>query len=260
MKLKNLKLEINQHVAVITFNRPDQLNALNLETLAELKQLLEKIEKDAVLRCIVLTGAGKAFVAGADIKAMSEMNPKQAKAFAETGQALFSYMEQMPQPIIACINGFALGGGCELACACDLRTASTKIKIGEPEVNLGIVPGFAGSVRLPRLIGLSQAKKMILTGEPLSALEAEEIGLIHWIYKPEELLPNTLKIAERLAAKSLTALATIKHQLRKSLELEFTEAEKFEAETFSKCFTTPDQKEGMNAFLEKRKPKFEGLD
>lgn len=257
--MNTLLFEIKEHIAIITFNRPEQLNVLNTETLNELFSTLTEIEKDREIRAVILTGSGKAFVAGADIKEMSAKTPKQAKEFALFGQKVFSFMEQMPQPILACLNGFALGGGCELACACDLRTASTKVKIGEPEVNLGIVPGFGGSVRLPRLIGLSQAKKMILTGDALSAQEAEQIGLIHWVFEPEELFEKTFKIAQRFARKSLTALGTIKQQLRHSLELEFTQAEKYEAKVFSDCFTTHDQKEGMQAFLEKRDPKFEGL-
>ncbi len=257
MNLKTILFEKRNQVGLITLNHPEQLNVLNSQTLEELKQILEKIASERQIRCVILTGKGKVFAAGADIKEMAQMTPSQAKKFAQTGQQLFSFIEQMAQPIIAAINGFALGGGCELACACDLRAASTQAKIGEPEVNLGIVPGFGGSVRLPRLIGLSQAKKMILTGEPLSVLEAEEIGLIHWIFKPDELLPKTLKIAERLATKSLTALSSIKQQLRQSLELNFADAEKLEREIFANCFNTPDQKEGMSAFLQKRPPKFE---
>jgi enoyl-CoA hydratase len=209
-------------------------------------------------RCVVLTGAGKAFAAGADIREMSQKNSKQAKAFARSGQQLFTFIENMPQVVIACLNGFALGGGCELACACDLRTAARNAKIGEPEVNLGIIPGFAGSIRLPRLIGLSYTMRMILTGEAVSAEEAQRIGLVHWVFDSHVLLEETLKIAARLAEKPPLAMAAAKKLLREGMDLPFAKAEKLEAARFADCFKTGDQKEGMRAFLEKRAPKFEG--
>lgn len=259
MKLKTILFEPKEHIGWITFNQPEKLNVLSSPVLDELYLVLEAIEKNNDIRCVVLTGKGKAFVAGADINEMAQKDAAQARAFAEKGQRIFSFMEQLPQPVIASINGFALGGGCELACACDLRIASSNAKIGEPEVNLGIVPGFAGSVRLPRLIGLSHAKRMILLGEALKAEEAEKIGLLHRVVQPEQLKKETLKIAQELSAKSKTALAGIKKLLFRSLKKKFSEAESFEAEVFADCFLTHDQKEGMNAFLEKRKPKFEGL-
>lgn len=258
MNYKELLFEVNKKVALITLNRPKALNVLGRNILTELKLLLSHIQSNKSIRSVMITGSGKAFAAGADIKQMSTMNPDQAKEFAQMGQELFSFMESMPQPIIACINGFALGGGCELACACDLRTAAKNIKIGEPEVNLGIVPGFGGTLRLPRLIGLSQAKRMILLGEALTAEEAERIGLIHKVFDSQHLLSETLKIAANLASKPAFSLAQAKKLLRKTLDLSINEAEGKEAAAFMECFQTKDQKEGMQAFLEKRAPQFEG--
>lgn len=257
MNNKNILFEKKDKIALLTLNRPEALNVLNQETLNELQEILLQIQKDKTIRSVVITGAGKAFAAGADISEMAEMNPAQAKAFAQFGQKLFSFIETMPQPVIACINGFALGGGCELACACDLRTAGNNIKIGEPEVKLGIIPGFGGSVRLPRLIGLSRAKQMILFAEALTAAEASEIGLIHFVFEPKDLLAKTLKIAHRLTMRPASALAAAKKALRATQDLTFSQSEEMEASVFSECFNTPDQKEGMRAFLEKRLPKFE---
>jgi len=258
MNYKELLFEVKNKVALITLNRPKALNVLGRKILTELELLLSQIRPDKSIRCVVITGSGKAFAAGADIKQMSTMNPDQAREFAQMGQHLFSFIEHMPQPIIACINGFALGGGCELACACDIRTAAKNIKIGEPEVNLGIVPGFGGSIRLPRLIGLSQAKRMILLGEAITAEEAERMGLIHKVFDSQDLLSETLKIAANLASKPAFSMAQAKKLLRKTLDISINEAEGREAAAFMECFQTNDQKEGMQAFLEKRAPKFEG--
>jgi len=258
MNNENCLFEKKNRVAVITLNRPKALNVLNRATLEELQTLLNQIHQDKSIRCVVITGSGKAFAAGADIKEMVEMNATQAKEFAQLGQQVFSFIEMLPQPVIACLNGFALGGGCELACACDLRSGAKTLKIGEPEVNLGIIPGFGGSFRLPRLVGLSRAKQMILTGEALNAEEALQAGLLHWVFNAEELLPKTLLIAERMAQKPLSALASAKKLLRETLDYPIAESEKREAEAFSRCFNSPDQREGMQAFLEKRSPRFEG--
>lgn len=254
--MKTILVEKKDHVALVTLNRPKELNVLNRVFLTEIDSELKKIAGDKSIRCVVLTGAGKAFAAGADIEQMSTMTAEEALDFAQTGQKLFTFIERMPQPVIACINGFALGGGCELACACDLRSASKKCKIGEPEAHLGIIPGFGGSVRLPRLIGMSRAKQLILTGEAIDGTHAEEIGLVNWVFNEEELLPKTMNLAKRIAAKPLSALSAIKKVMHQTLDLPAEDAHALEAKTFSECFLTEDPKEGMRAFLEKRSPKF----
>lgn len=258
MNYKNILVEKKGKVAVVILNRPESLNILNSETIADLAGAMQQLEKDRLVRSIVLTGAGKAFAAGADIKEMSQMTRKQAASFARSGQQLFNFLESMPQVILAAINGFALGGGCELACACDLRAMAASAKIGEPEVNLGIIPGFAGSIRLPRLIGLSYSMRMILTGEALTATEAQRVGLVHWVFDSHELKPRTLEIAAQLAEKPPLALAAAKKVLRQGWDESFSQAQKREVAAFTDCFKTEDQKEGMRAFLEKRRAVFKG--
>jgi len=258
MESQNLLIEKKDSVAVITLNRPHVLNILNTQAIQELNKAFHALSLEPEIQCVVLTGTGTVFAAGADIKEMVAMNLKAAYSFARRGQQLFDFIEAMPQVVLACVNGFALGGGCELACACDLRVLASHAKIGEPEVNLGIIPGFAGSVRLPRLIGLSSALQMVLTGEALSAQEAYRLGLANWVFDSHVVLEQTLRIATQLAQKPSQALAAAKKALRQGWDLPFAKAQQNEAKLFAACFNTEDQKEGMKAFVEKRKPEWKG--
>lgn len=241
-------------VALITINRPQALNALNKNTIVELEQIIARISTDSSLRSVIITGAGeKAFIAGADIKEMLALTPEEAGLLSQKGQGLFSNIENMPQVTIAAINGFALGGGCELAMACDIRLASVKAKFGQPEINLGIIPGYAGTQRLPRLIGLGRAKEMIFSGEMIDAEEAYRIGLVNRLYPLEELLIKAREAAEKFTSKSPGAIKYAKSALHKSLNMDLVSGCSFETLTFSLCFANDAQREGMSAFLEKRK-------
>lgn len=240
--------------AVIRFNRPDKLNALSGEVLTALSGALEEFEQDAEVRVILLTGQGKAFVAGADIAAMREMNAQQAAAFAKKGQECFYKIESLTKPVIAVVNGFCLGGGNELAMACDLRLASEKAKFGQPEVNLGIPPGFGGTLRLPRLVGLGKARELILTGEMIDAAEAHRIGLVNQVHPEEQLWEKALALANVLVEKGPAALNGVKLILTENWGMNADDAHRLEAEAFGACFETGEAREGMGAFLEKRKP------
>lgn len=246
-------------VTVLTVNRPEALNALNTRVLCELDAALDAIESDESCRVVVLTGAGeKAFVAGADIPEMREMTPAQASAFSLLGQNVFSRIKRLSQPVIAAVNGYALGGGCELAMAADLRIASENARFGQPEINLGIIPGFGGTVRLTRLVGPAKAREMILTGAPIDAQEAHRVGLINRVVAPGKSLESALGWAAELASKAPVALAMAKGAMRESWDLPVDRAMEVERERFASTFESADQKEGMAAFLEKRKPNFRG--
>ena len=246
-------------VAIVTVNRPEALNALNLETIQELRSALQAVATDDSVRAVVLTGAGeKAFIAGADIKYMSTLTVLEARAWGALGHACASLLESMPKPTIAAINGFALGGGCEMALGCDIRYASTKAKLGQPEINLGILPGWGGSQRLPRVVGLGIAKELIFTGRMVDAAEAARIGLVNAVFEPEELLPKTLELAQQLAGKSPSALAFAKQATNLALQGSVADGLAQEATLFAALFATEDQSEGMGAFIEKRPPSFTG--
>jgi len=259
MSYENILLEKEGTVALITVNRPGALNALNAETLRELDRAFNELCADESVGAVIITGAGeKAFVAGADIAFMKNLTPVEARNFALLGQAVLSKVENLPQPVVAAVNGFALGGGCELAMACDIRLASDKAKFGQPEVTLGVPPGFAGTQRLPRLVGKGRAKEMLYTGDMISADEAYRIGLVNKVYPAVELLPAAKALAEKLGSRAPVAIRLIKSAVNQGLEMDVARGMAYEAEVFGLSFATGDQKEGMAAFLEKRKADFRG--
>ena len=254
-----VQVERDAAVAVVTIDRQDALNALDLPTLTELRNRLLELRDDTAVRVVVLTGAGdRAFVAGADIKYMSGLDSEQAKGWGALGHEAASLLETMPKPTIAAVNGFALGGGCELALGCDLRYASRKAKFGQPEVNLAVIPGWGGTQRLARVCGLGVAKDLILTGRVIDAEEAQRVGLVTALYEPDELLERVSEVARELARKSPLALAAAKAALNHSLQGDHVENLTGEAERFAGLFASADQKEGMAAFIEKRDATFIG--
>ncbi|MGH3091971.1 MAG: enoyl-CoA hydratase-related protein [Gaiellaceae bacterium] len=255
----SIDVERDGGVATVTVNRPDALNALDLEHLRELHGRLGEVARDDEARVVVLTGAGeRAFVAGADIKYMSRLSVLEGREWGGLGHATAELLETMPKPTIAAINGFALGGGCELALACDLRYASSAAALGQPEINLGILPGWGGTQRLARTTSLGFAKELILTGRTVGAEEAERRGLVNAVYEPEELLPKVLETARLLASKSPVALAWAKEATNLALQGGHDANLAQEAALFAMAFSTEDQTEGMSAFVEKRQPEFRG--
>lgn len=251
-----MKVERFGRVEVLTISRPSALNALNSEFFNEINIYLDDIILNDDISVLIITGEGKAFVAGADISEMVNLTPSQAKGFSEKGQQTFFSIENLPIPVIAAVNGYALGGGCELAMACDFRVASTKAVFGMPEVSLGLIPGYAGTQRLTRLIGLGNAMKCILSAGQVSAEEAYRMGLVQVISNPEELLGDTIRIAEKIALQGPEAVRTAKKVIRKGRNMDFEEAMDLEKENFAELFSG-EAKEGMKAFLEKRKPNWE---
>lgn len=255
--MENLLLNEQGQVAELIINRPKSLNALNGPTIDELSQVVSSIEKRKDIRAVIITGAGpKAFVAGADIAAMSKMSPREGRDFSRKAQTVFSQIENMPQVVIAAVNGYALGGGCELAMACDIRIASEKAKFGQPEVNLGILPSFGGTQRLPRLVGKGIAKEMIFTTEQVSADRAYQIGLVNKVVPADKLMDEAHAMAEKILSKAMYAVKSAKNSINTGLETDLETGLKNESNLFGLCFTTDDQKEGMGAFLEKRKASF----
>ncbi len=258
MEYANLLVESRGNVGIVTINRPKALNALNPDTIAELEHAFAAMGADNALKVLVLTGAGeKAFVAGADIVAMKDLDPLAARAFAYKGQKVFTAIENMPKAVIAAIGGFALGGGCELAMACDIRIASENAKFGQPEVNLGVLPGFAGTQRLPRLVGKGIAKELIYTGDIIDAARAHAIGLVNKVVETGKHLESALEMAQKIAGKGPLAVRFSKEAINNGLEMDMDRACAYEAELFGLAFATYDRAEGMAAFLEKRKPVFE---
>jgi enoyl-CoA hydratase len=256
MGYQNLLVEKEDRIAVVSINRPKFLNALNTETIKELGECLKILNRDDEVRVVLITGKGKSFVAGADVKEMKGMTRKEAFTFSRMGQRVLDQIQEMDKPVIAVVNGFALGGGLELALACDLIIVSEKAKMGLPEVNLGVFPGFGGTQRLPRLIGMLKAREMIFTGEAIDARTAKEIGLVNQVMPDDELLTKTKELAKKIAEKSRQALKLAKKAINQGKEIGLSSGLALERELFSQCFTQPDQKEGMAAFVEKRKPKF----
>ena len=259
MQFANLLLKRKDKIATVTFNRPKALNALNQETLLEALACFRELKKDEGVQVVIVTGSGaKAFVAGADIAFMKEMTPLEARNFAFLGQEVMNTIERLEKPVIAAINGFALGGGCELAIACDIRLASDNARFGQPEVNLGIVPGFGGTQRLPRLIGKGRASELIFTGDMIDAAEAYRIGLVNRVVPQDQLLPTCREMAAKIASRGPVAVRLSKGAIINGLEMDLARACGYEADQFALGFTSADQKEGMEAFLEKRPARFQG--
>jgi enoyl-CoA hydratase len=254
-----IALERREGAAIVTVDRPEAMNALDLEHLEALRDRLAELAADAEARVVVLTGAGeKAFVAGADIKYMQGLDVLGARRWGELGHECGNLLETMPKPTVAALNGFALGGGCELALACDLRLASTNARLGQPEINLGVLPGWGGSLRLARATSLGFAKELVLTGRQVGAEEALERGLVNAVHEPAELREKTLELCRTLAAKSPLALAYAKEAVNLSLQGDHRANLATEARLFAMLFATEDQQEGMAAFAEKREPEFRG--
>ena len=259
MAFDHLLIERDGPVALLTFNRPQVLNALNRQTLDELDRAMLDLQRDERVRVVILTGAGeKAFVAGADINELAVQTATSARALALAGQHVFDVVEHLGKPVIAAINGYALGGGCELAMACTLRLAADTAKLGQPEIHLGLIPGYAGSQRLARLVGKAKAMELILTGVPISAAEAERIGLVNRVVTATELLNEARALADQLAGNAPIATRYILDVINRGLEMPFAEASVFEATLFGLVAATDDMREGTKAFLEKRKPDFKG--
>ncbi|GAB6169108.1 short-chain-enoyl-CoA hydratase [Clostridium carnis] len=258
MELKNVILEKEGNLAIVTINRPKALNALNSETLVDLNTILTDLESDKDIYCVILTGAGeKSFVAGADIAEMKDLNEEQGKEFGLLGNKVFRRLENLDKPVIAAISGFALGGGCEIAMACDIRIASEKAKFGQPEAGLGITPGFGGTQRLPRLVGQGKAKEMIYTGAIIKADEALRVGLVNKVVPLESLMEEAKKMAGMIIANAPIAVKLCKDAINRGMQVDIDTAIVIEAEDFGKCFLTEDQKEGMSAFIERREKSFQ---
>jgi enoyl-CoA hydratase len=259
MSYENIIFEVTEGIAVITFNRPKALNALNQALFIEFSDALDKIAGNEEIRVLVLTGAGeKAFVAGADITELAKLSPLRTKVLAEKGHAILLKLEAMPQPVIAAVNGFALGGGNEIALACDFIYASETAQFGLPEINLGLIPGYGGTQRLPRLVGKSLAKEMIFTGKMISAAEAKEIGLVNRVCAPETLMEAVMKTAKVIAGKGSVPLRAAKQAINDGVNADLKTGIGIEVNHFAMTMISPDAKEGMSAFLEKRKAQFNG--
>ncbi|MGG5462981.1 short-chain-enoyl-CoA hydratase [Clostridium sp. B9] len=257
MELNNVIFEKEGNIGILTINRPKALNALNSETLKDLNTAIEHIENDNDVYVVILTGAGeKAFVAGADIAEMKDLNEEQGKEFGLLGNKVFRRLEKLDKPVIAAINGFALGGGCEISMACDIRIASSKAKFAQPEVGLGITPGFGGTQRLPRIVGMGKAKELIYTGDIIKADEALRIGLVNKVVEPETLMDEAMTMANKIAANAPIAVKLCKDAIDRGMQVDIDSAIVVEAEDFGKCFSTEDQKEGMSAFVERREKNF----
>jgi enoyl-CoA hydratase len=257
MAYENVLLEIGQGLATVTVNRPKVLNALNDATLRELEHAFDACRANAEVRAVIVTGSGeKAFVAGADINELSRMNPLGAKDLAFFGQRVFKRLEEMGKPTIAMVNGFALGGGLELALACSLRTASTSAKLGLPEVSLGIIPGYGGTQRLARIAGPGVAREWVLTADIFDAAEAHRVGVVNRVFAPGELREGTLKLAQTMLSRGPVALRLALEAIQRGGQMPQDEGERMECDMFGLAATTEDMREGMAAFLEKRKPSF----
>src|SRR5919108_5730283 len=253
MSYENLKVEKKNSIAYITIDRPKVLNALNMQTMGELREVFTQIKDDAEVRVAILTGGGeKAFVAGADINELQKNNAVEAKAYTHRGQAVLELIENLGKPVIACINGFALGGGCEIAMACTMRLASENAKLGQPEVKLGIIPGYGGTQRLPRLVGKGVAMQLVLSGEMISAQEAYRVGLVNEVVAPAELIPRAEAIAQKIVANAPLAVQYAMEAVNKGMEMTLAGGLYLEATLFGICCATEDKKEGTTAFLEKR--------
>jgi enoyl-CoA hydratase len=255
-KYENLQYEVKDGLAFVTANRPEALNALNTALLAELDDVFSRIDAEAAVRAVILTGAGKAFVAGADIAQMKDLSTAESREMMKKGQRVMERIENVDKPVIAAVNGFALGGGCELAMACDIRFASDKAKFGQPEVNLGIMPAFGGTQRLPRLVGKGTAKYLIFGAEMIDAAEALRIGLVQKVFPAETLLAETERYARLLISKSPIGLKMAKRAVNAGINLDLPSGVAFELEAYVSVAASEDRREGMTAFLEKRPAQF----
>lgn len=253
---KTIKFEEKSGIGYITINRPEALNALNMDVLKDLKKVLAEIASKDKIRVVILTGEGRSFVAGADIVQMKKLTPVKGRQMMELGHEVMNTIEQIQKPFIAAVNGFALGGGCELAMACDIRLASEKAKFGQPEVGLGIIPGFGGTQRLPRLVGKGMAKYLIYSADVIPADEAMRIGLVEKVVAPDDLMKKAEELAEKIASKAPIAVGVAKTAINNGTDTDMKSASRLEIESEAVCFATKDKAEGMTAFVEKRPPEF----
>jgi enoyl-CoA hydratase len=259
MEFKNILLSVDNEIGLLTINRPKVLNALNIETLKELQAAIQEVKGDASIKVLIITGAGeKAFVAGADIQEMKDMNSVAALTFSKLGHDTMKMIQDLDRPVIAAVNGFALGGGSEIALACDFIYASENARFGLPEVTLGVFPGFGGTQRLPRLIGKGMAKELIMTGKMVGAQEALQMGMVNRVWPQASLMEETKKVAAQIAGNGPIGVRLAKMVVNSGFDIDLAEACSMESVAFGLCFTTEDQKEGMKAFAEKRKPRFQG--
>jgi enoyl-CoA hydratase len=259
MSYQYMLFEVKDNIAVVTFNRPDAMNALSPDLILEFGDILDKIKTDDSISVVVLTGAGdKAFVAGADIKVMMNQTPMEARYFSALGQNTILKMEALAQPVIAAVNGFALGGGCEIAMGCDFIFASEKAKFGQPEINLGIIPGFGGTQRLARLVGRNMAKELCLTGDIISSEEALRIGLVNHVFPADSFMDDVMKYAGKIASKGRASVRAVKEVVDRGYQVELRTALALETESFAALRSSQDAQEGLEAFVEKRKPNFTG--
>lgn len=259
MSYETIIFELEGNIAIIRFNRPKVLNAINPKVVAEMKEVLNEISVDKSIKVLILTGEGdKSFVAGADIASMKDYTPLEGKFFSRQGQDMLFQLESLPMPVIACVNGFALGGGTEIAMACDFIYAADSAMFGQPEINLGIIPGFGGTQRLSRLVGKSMAKELCMTGVMISAEQAKEIGLVNKVFPKDSLWEETIKVAKLIASKGKVSLSAVKESVERGYDQDLRTGCYIESYAFSTCMASPDSREGMGAFLEKRKAEFKG--
>ncbi len=256
MEFKNIKYKKQGAIAKITLNRPEALNSLSFELISEMEVAVADLQKDASIRVLVITGEGRAFAAGANIPDFQGLSAHDAWIFCKRLHGLLRSLEEMPKPVIAMINGLALGGGCELSMACDIRVASMKARFSQPEINLGLIPGAGGTQRLPRLVGRGRAIMLVLTGDMISAEEAERIGLVDMLVPPDELEAKVMELAGKIASKSMPVVAIAKDAIVRGSEADLVTGLSYEANSFASCFATEDHVEGVKAFMEKRKPEF----
>jgi enoyl-CoA hydratase len=259
MEYKNITFQVEEGIATVTFNRPEVLNALNAESLKEFSQALDEIADDEDIRVLILTGAGeKSFVAGADIKEFPTFTVLRAKMYSEMGHSLIDKLQELPIPVIAAVNGFALGGGCEIALSCDFIYASENAVFGQPEINLGIIPGFGGTQRLPRLVGINMAKEIIFTGKIIPADEANKMGLVNKVCSQEQLMDEVINTAKAIVSKGKVSMRAAKQAINNGMNVDLKTGCRIETEAFALCLSSPDAKEGAYAFIEKREAKFTG--
>jgi len=257
MAYKNIINETDGKIGIVKINRPGVLNAVNVETILEIEKAVKEFNDNKDILVIIITGEGKSFVSGSDISRLAEMDSLKAREYSQIGQRVLSYIENIEKPVIAAVNGYALGSGCELAMACDIRIASEKAKFGQPEVKLGLIPGHAGTQRLARLVGVGKAKELIFTGDLIDAQEAMRIGLVNKVVALDKIIEEAKNIAHKIIDVGPTAVRLAKTVINRGIDANFTTASSYEMEAFSILFSTDEAKEGMKAFLEKRKPKWD---